>query len=50
MRGRYNFDLIRYEYYRDRTASFEAFKKGSITFREEFTSRALGDAATISRR
>ncbi len=40
MRGSYNFDRIRYEYYRDRTASFEAFKKGSITFREEFTSRA----------
>ena len=37
--GRYNFDRIRYEYYRDRTASFEAFKKGAITFREEFTSR-----------
>ena len=39
MVGRFNFDRIRYEYYRDRTASFEAFKKGSITFREEFTSR-----------
>jgi microcin C transport system substrate-binding protein len=39
MLGRYNFDRIRYEYYRDRTASFEAFKKGSVTFREEFTSR-----------
>jgi microcin C transport system substrate-binding protein len=39
MVGRYNFDRIRYEYYRDRTASFEAFKKGSVTFREEFTSR-----------
>ena len=39
MIGRYNFDRIRYEYYRDRTASFEAFKKGDVTFREEFTSR-----------
>lgn len=39
MVGRYNFDRIRIEYYRDRTASFEAFKKGAITFREEFTSR-----------
>ena len=37
--GRYNFDRIRYEYYRDRTASFEAFKKGDVTFRQEFTSR-----------
>lgn len=39
MRGSYNFDIVRYEYYRDRTASFEAFKKGAITFREDFTSR-----------
>ncbi len=39
MVGRYNFDRVRIEYYRDRTASFEAFKKGDITFREEFTSR-----------
>lgn len=39
MVGRFNFDRIRYEYYRDRTASFEAFKAGLITFREEFTSR-----------
>jgi microcin C transport system substrate-binding protein len=39
MVGRFNFDRIRYEYYRDRTASFEAFKKGDVTFREEFTSR-----------
>lgn len=39
MVGRYNFDRIRYEYYRDRTASFEAFKAGHILFREEFTSR-----------
>lgn len=39
MRGRYNFDRIRYEYYRDRNAAFEAFKAGRILFREEFTSR-----------
>ena len=38
--GRFNFARLRYEYYRDRTASLEAFKKGIITFREEFTSRA----------
>ena len=40
MIGQYNFDRIRYEYYRDRTASFEAFKAGNILFREEFTSRS----------
>ena len=39
MRGRYNFDLIRYEYFRDRVAAFEAFKKGDMTVRQEFTSR-----------
>lgn len=37
--GHYNFSRIRYEYYRDRTAAFEAFKKGNITFHEENTSR-----------
>lgn len=44
MTGRYNFERIRYEYYRDRTASFEAFKKGNITFRQEFTSRIWATA------
>jgi len=39
MRGRFNFDRIRYDYFRDRNASFEAFKAGIILFREEFTSR-----------
>lgn len=38
-RGLYNFDRIRIEFYRDRQASFEAFKKGDVTFRQEFTSR-----------
>ncbi len=38
-RGRYNFDRIRYDYYRDRNAAFEAFKAGRILVREEFTSR-----------
>ena len=39
MRGLYNFDRIRIEFYRDRQAGFEAFKKGEMLFREEFTSR-----------
>lgn len=38
-RGRFNFDAIRFEYFRDRTAGFEAFKSGEYEFREEFTSR-----------
>jgi microcin C transport system substrate-binding protein len=37
--GLNNFDRIRYEYYRDRTVAFEAFKQGAITYNEEFTAR-----------
>lgn len=38
-RGRYNFDEVRYEYYRDRTAELESLKAGGIDLREEFTAR-----------
>jgi len=38
-RGLYNFDRLRIEFYRDRQAGFEAFKKGDILYRQEFTSR-----------
>jgi len=38
-RGLFNFDRIRIEFYRDRQAAFEAFKKGDVTYRQEFTSR-----------
>ena len=34
-RGLHNFDRIRYEYYRDLTVEFEAFKAGKIDFRFE---------------
>ena len=34
-----NFDRIRIEFFADRQAGFEAFKKGDILFREEFTSK-----------
>jgi len=37
--GRWNFDKIRFEYFRDRTAAMEAFKAGFYDFREEFTSK-----------
>jgi len=37
--GRWNFDTVRYEFYRDRTAQFEAFKAGEYLLREEFTSK-----------
>ncbi len=46
--GQNNFDAIRYEYFRDRTVAFEAFKSGAFTFREEFTAGS-GPPATISR-
>ena len=39
MRGQYNFDLLRYDYYRDRDTAFEGFSAKSYAFREEFTSR-----------
>jgi len=35
MRGQYNFDRIRYEYYRDDTVLFESFKTGGYDFRNE---------------
>lgn len=38
-RGRFNFDEVRYEYYRDRTLELESLKAGNYHFREEFTSR-----------
>ncbi|TJW44895.1 MAG: ABC transporter substrate-binding protein, partial [Mesorhizobium sp.] len=34
-RGQYNFERIRIEFYQDRAAAFEAFKKGEIVYREE---------------
>lgn len=38
-KGRYNFDELRYEYYRDRTAELQSLLNGSYDFREEFTSK-----------
>ncbi|MGH1418323.1 MAG: extracellular solute-binding protein [Hyphomicrobiaceae bacterium] len=34
-RGRYNFDEIRYEYFREASVLFEAFKRGTIDARDE---------------
>lgn len=39
LRGSNNFDIVRYEYYRDRDVGFEGFTAGNYLFREEFTSR-----------
>lgn len=37
--GRFNFDAIRYDYYRDPSVAFEAFKAGQYDFRAENTAR-----------
>jgi microcin C transport system substrate-binding protein len=37
--GTNNFDIIRFEYFRERQVAFEAFKAGILTFNEEYTSR-----------
>jgi microcin C transport system substrate-binding protein len=39
MRGQFNFDTVRFEYFRDRDVGFEAFTGKAYLFREEFTSR-----------
>lgn len=46
-RGRYNFDELRYEYFRDRTTGFEAFKSGAFDLREEFTSKTWATEYTF---
>ncbi|MDB5414920.1 MAG: transporter substrate-binding protein [Rubritepida sp.] len=38
-RGTQNFDVMRYEYFRDATVAFEAFKAGQIDFRTENVAR-----------
>lgn len=38
-RGRYNFDTIRYDYYRDATVALEAFKAGEYDLRQENIAR-----------
>src|ERR1700734_3608940 len=38
-RGSYNFDIVRYEFYRDREVAFEGFSARSYLYREEFTAR-----------
>lgn len=57
--GHHNFDSVRVEFFRERLTGFEAFKKGDVTFREEFTSKtwateynfpALTDGRVIRRK
>src|SRR6201996_6574155 len=42
-RGFFNFDIVRYEYYRDRDVAFEGFTGRNYLFREEFTARGWGN-------
>ncbi|UZE52309.1 extracellular solute-binding protein [Rhodopseudomonas sp. P2A-2r] len=43
-RGSYNFDRVRYEFYRDREAALQGFSAKNYLFREEFTARLWATA------
>lgn len=45
-KGRYNFDQIQVDYYRDRTIALEAFFAGEYDFREEYTSKSWANDYT----
>ena len=38
-KGRFNFDVVRLEFFRERQVAFESFKKGEVFYREEFSSK-----------
>ena len=45
--GRFNFDTIRYDYYRDDTVALEAFKSGAFDFRAESSSKNWATAYDV---
>lgn len=45
--GRFNFDTIRYDYYRDDTVALEAFKAGAYDFRQEASSKNWATAYDV---
>ncbi len=47
-RGRFNFDEVKYDYYRLRTAGMQALKAGLVDLREEFTSKDWATAYDIA--
>ena len=47
-KGQYNFDSIRYDYYRDGTIALEAFKAGEFDYRAENSSKAWATAYKIT--
>ncbi len=46
-KGRHNFEVMRYEYYRDVTVQFEAFKGGDLDIRQENIARNWATAYDI---
>lgn len=46
-KGMFNFDRVRYEFYRDSTVAIEAFKAGAFDFREENSSKAWATAYDV---
>ncbi|NQV99529.1 MAG: ABC transporter substrate-binding protein [Rhodospirillales bacterium] len=46
-KGQYNFDRIRYDYYRDGTIALEAFKAGEFDYRAENSSKSWATAYKI---
>lgn len=48
-KGRYNFDQIRFDYYRDRNIELEAFKAGEYDLRIEYTSKSWATEYTGSK-
>jgi microcin C transport system substrate-binding protein len=47
MRGLFNFDVMRSEYYRDREVAFEGFTAKTYLFREEYTSKTWATRYTF---
>ncbi|MTI17879.1 twin-arginine translocation signal domain-containing protein [Rhodobacteraceae bacterium RKSG542] len=47
VRGQNNFSVIRLDFFRERQAAFEAFKKGNVTYHEEFSSKTWATEYTF---
>jgi microcin C transport system substrate-binding protein len=43
-KGQWNFDEIRFEYYRDETVAFESFKAGNLDYRQETSAKTWATA------
>jgi microcin C transport system substrate-binding protein len=46
-RGQNNFDIMRYDYYRDSTVALESFKAGNVDFRQENNSKLWATAYDV---